>query len=434
MKITKKINPILLNIIIIVFLVGLSVSFVIYSQFKREKESSLTNQDSQTLDGQIALYTEAIKANPDYIKSYIDLSQAYLQKVLITADVSYYVKIDELMDRAEKINPDFSDIYATRASVEIGRHNFKEGEKLVEKAITLNPNNHLYYGLLGDAQIELGKYKEAVSAFQKMVDLRPDYSSYVRIAYARELYADIAGAKEFLELAIDSGSNSKHNIAFAYVELGKLNMRDNLTLASEDFNNALRFVPDYPPALEGLGKVAFFNKNNLKAEEYFLRAYEKLPIVQYATDLGDLYLKNGDTKKASQHFTLAKIALDKSTKSGINTNLEYSIFLSERDLDLEKSLELGKQAYEASPSIYAADALSWAYYKNGDINKAATYTKETLRLGEFDPTILFHQGMIALKKGDTIQAKRFLSKSFELDPNFSILHADLLKQELNNLN
>lgn len=52
-----------------------------------------------------------------------------------------------------------------------------------------------------------------------MIDLRPDYNSYIRIAYIRELYGDIAGAKNSIKLAIDAGSKHPENIAFAYVEL-----------------------------------------------------------------------------------------------------------------------------------------------------------------------------------------------------------------------
>lgn len=52
-----------------------------------------------------------------------------------------------------------------------------------------------------------------------MIDIRPDYSSYIRIAYLRELYGDIKGAKDGLALAIDAGSKNKENNAFAYTEL-----------------------------------------------------------------------------------------------------------------------------------------------------------------------------------------------------------------------
>lgn len=427
-------NPVFINIAVIFILVLGGIAFVLYPQIKSTKINENKSSDLQSLDGQIESYKKAIKANPNYIKPYLDLSQAYLQQVPITADVSYYEEILDLMNRAEKIDPKNSDIFAIRSSVEIGRHHFKQGEDLVLKAITLNPNNHLYYGLLGDSQIELGKYNEAILSFQKMADLRPDYSSYIRIAYVRELYGDIKGAKDFLELAISSGSSSTNNIAFAYTELGKLNMREDLIKSVQDFNNALKISPDYPPALEGLGKVSFFQKDTAKAEEYFLKAYEKLPIVQYATDLGDLYFKEGDTTKSKQYYKLAEISFDKSTSSGVDTDLEYSLFLSDHDLNIEQSISKAEKAYRERPYIYSADYLSWALYKNGEYAKAATYSKEAFRIGEIDPVILFHQGLIALKNNDKPLAKKYLLKSQKNNLNFSILHKDILEEALKTLN
>ena len=47
--------------------------------------------------------------------------------------------------------------------------------------------------------------------------------------------------------------------------------------------------------------------------------------------------------------------------------------------------------------------------------------------------ILFHQGLIALKDGDKISAKKYLNKSLEMNPYFSILQVDVLKEALRNL-
>ncbi len=422
-----------LNVALIVLLIGIAFGFVLISNKRSSEISRQAEAESLTsVDTQIATLTRSIKANPEVAVLYINLSQAYLQKIRDTADSSYYQKIVELMDQAEMIDPQHPEIPAIRASVEIGKHNFKKGYEYATKAIALNPQQYLNYGLLGDALIELGRYKEATEAFQKMVDIRPDYSSYIRIAYIRELYGDSEGAKQALELAIESGSSYKENVAFAYVELGKLLMREDLKKASTAFLQATALVKEYPPALEGMGKIAFFEKDYAKAEEYFQSAYTKLPIVQYAVDLGDLYTKQGNTTKAQQYFALAQIAFSASVKSGVNTDLEESLFLSDHDLDLQRALVLAERAYKDRPSIYTADHLAWALYKNGDYKKAATYSKDALRLGETDPLILFHQGMIALKNGNTAVGKKYLIQSLKINPYFSLLDTDNARVALEN--
>lgn len=431
---TRKFPWLPLSLALVLIIGALTFAFIQHrATVLSVQDGDGSSANPKSLDGQIYALNGSIKANPKEVQNYIKLSQAYLQKVRETADTAFYEKISVLMDEAEKIDPQNADIKANRASVEIGRHHFKEGSAYASQAIALNPNDHLYYGLLGDAEIELGQYKEAVAAFQKMTDLRPDYSAYIRIAYARELYGDIAGAKTALKQAISAGSTFKENNAFAYVELGKLDMRESLDKAELDFNDALRFVSEYPPALEGLGKISFFKKDNAKAEDYFNQAYTKLPIVQYAVDLGDLYAKEGDTAKAKQYYTLAQLAFQKSAKSGVATDLEESLFLSDHDLDLPVALTKAQNAYIARPSIYAADYLSWALYKNGKIDEVAKYKSDALRLGENDPLILFHQGMILLKSSDKAEGKRLLKKSLELNPYFSLLQSDVAKTQAESL-
>ncbi len=202
-------------IVTIIFLI-ISILFIFYSSSQNQKNGLSNNQVKSTnpkLDNAIFQLQSAINSNPKVTKNYFDLSNAFLQKVRETGDSTYYSKIENLLDKVEKLDPKNADVPAIRASIAIGRHHFKEAKEFAEKALTINPNREIYYGLLGDAEIELGQYQNAVDNFQKMVDIRPDFSSYSRIAYIRELYGDIPGAKVALNQAITSGSNFNENIA-----------------------------------------------------------------------------------------------------------------------------------------------------------------------------------------------------------------------------
>ncbi len=420
----------LISLILSITLGAVIVVANIWFAHNRSSAPENGNLDQTTLDGQINALTLAIEWSPENVKNYIDLGSLYLQKVRETADTSYYQKIDTLMDKAYKIDPFHPDIPAIQGNMNLGKHNFIQAKTDAEKAILLNPANHLYYGLLGDAEIELGHYQEAVEAFQKMVDIRPSYSSYIRIAYVRELYGDIKGAEEFLNLAINSGSSFKENIAFAYVELGKIHMRDNLTEGASDFNIALTILPGYAPALSGLGKIYFFKGDFLEAEKYFKQAYNAIPSAEHATNLADFYFKQGEQNMSTQYLTLAQVAYDSSRSSEVNADLEESLFLSDHDISLDRAVAMAQNTYAERKGIYVADTLSWALYKSGKTEEALRYSKEALQLGETDPLILFHQGMIAFKSGNMKTAKKYLTKSRDINPNISIINASILKQTL----
>jgi tetratricopeptide (TPR) repeat protein len=426
---TSSRSRFIIGILCIVVVLEVIVLFNNY----RLSHSALSDLDPKSLDGKIQTLEAVVKDDPETVDPYVRLSQAYMQKVRETADISYYKKIDDLMTEAEKINPNDPEIWATRANLALGRHHFPQAQIYIKKALSFNNTDDDYYGILGDSQVELGQYQEAVESFQKMMNIRPSYSSYTRVAYIRELNGDIVGAKKAFETAIISGSGFAENIAWAYVELGKLEMRSDLQKAKQHFTNALKIVENYPPANEGLGKVAFFENNLAEAENYFQKAYDALPLAAYATDLGDLYKHQGITDKANQYYTLAELAFDASKQAGTNHDLEYALFLADHDINLPVALEKAKQAYSERRSIYTADYLSWAYYKNGDINKASTYTKEALRLGLHDPVILFHQGMIAAKKGNRGNAKKYLTTALKIHPYFSIHDVKIAQEMLNSL-
>jgi tetratricopeptide (TPR) repeat protein len=419
--------------IYLIVLAGLAIFFIARHYAAKPDTNAPGSGTTTATDLQISKTENELNNNPDRISTYIQLAYLYNQKVRETADVAYYKKIAEVLNQAETINPNEPDIFAARATVELGRHNFREALLLVSKAIGLNPKRSLYYGIAADAFIEIGEYEQAQDALQAMVDLRPDSSAYARIAYIRELYGDIEGAVEAMQTAIDFGSPFPENIAWNYVELGKLYARHDARLAEQAFQTALGAVPNFAPALQGLGKLAFFAGDQEKAKQLFQQAFDVLPIAQYAADVGDVYASQGDTVKASQQYALANIAFDTSASSGINTDLEIAGFLADHDLDLATALSKAQAAYAVRPGIYAANTLAWAYYKNNDLINAEKYSKEALRLGEHDPLIVYHAGMIALKKGDQPLAKKYFETSLSLYPNFSIKHSGEVREMLKSL-
>lgn len=376
--------------------------------------------ESTQTDLLIQKFESQVSNNPKHLSSYFLLADVYLQKVRETADASYYTKIEKLLATAKKLDSNHPESYAIAAKVDYGRHHFTSGLENARKAHVLSPQKSAYLGLIADAQIELGQYEEAVETIQQMVDMRPDYSSYTRVAYIRELYGDIAGAKEAYLQAISAGSSFPENIAWSYVELGKLTMRDDLNQADTYFHKALRLIKNYSPALEGLGKIAFFQKDLSGAQRCFEQAFSQLSIGQYAIDLGDTYAALGDMAKAKQQYMLAQIAFQTSEKNGVNTDLEKALFLTDHDMDLQEALHKAQAAYKSRPSIYAADVLAWALYKNKRYTDAEKYIQEALRLGEHDSLILFHAGMIAKANNEKGEAKRFLKKALDLHPHFSL--------------
>ncbi len=85
--------------------------------------ASVAGTDSST-DRLIAGFQRRLKDNPEDFSSYVNLANAYLQKVRETGDPSLYAKADDLLDRAEKIEPQNPELFATRGILALARHDF----------------------------------------------------------------------------------------------------------------------------------------------------------------------------------------------------------------------------------------------------------------------------------------------------------------------
>lgn len=375
-----------------------------------------------------------LKLAPENIQVLLNLGTYYLQKVRETADTSYYTKIDDYAKKVLSLDPTMADALSIRAAVAAGRHHFTEALDLSSQAVKLSPKSPSHYSILADAQIELGMYKEAEQTLQIMVDIRPDFISYSRIAYFRELNNDVAGAIDVMQKALRAGASFKENLAWADVELGKLYFLNDPKAATDYFNQSLNYFPDFAPAYKWLGRSAFAQGDNQKALENVQKAFSILPIAEYAVDLSDLYKSTENLSEAKKYQTIVEATYQQYEKNGVDVDLEYSLFLSDHDLDPARALEKAKKAYEGRKGVYGADALAWAFYKNKMYEEATSYSEKALQLSTPEAAFYFHAGMIAKARGDKARAKVLLQKALGVNQNFSFIYtADYIKNEMKDL-
>jgi hypothetical protein len=83
----------------------------------------------------------------------------------------------------------------------------------------------------------------------------------------------------------------------------------------------------------------------------------------------------------------------------------------------------GKRAWRLTPSVRAADAYSWALSAAGLDRAALRFSHRAMQLGSFDPTFLYHAGIVSLRAGERGRARALLSRLLERSPRFSPLHA-----------
>lgn len=367
----------------------------------------------------IAALEAAVATDSENGDALLELGVALLQRVRETADPSIYPRAQEAFDRAHAVGPDDPLPLIGLGTLALARHEFADALELGREALALGTGLPTAQGVVVDALVELGRYDEAVAAAQKMVDLRPDLASYARVSYIRELYGDLPGALDAMRRAVQAGGVASENNAYVIVLYGNLAvLSGHPDEAAQAYAAALQAYPNFPAALAGQGRLAAAAGDLSTAIARFGRAADIVPLPEYVIALGEAREASGDAKGAADSYALARVETALFKANGVVVDLELALFEADHG-DPAAALELAKAAYAERPTIKAADALAWAFLKNGRTGEARERSAEALRLGTRDPILLYHAGAIAAAAGDTKTAMRDLKAALRLDPGFS---------------
>ncbi len=352
---------------------------------------------SMKTDDRIAMYSLMAKTKPDDPHYRVLLAGAYVQKTRETTDYSYLDRAAAILNAV--LSDDRTNYEAQRLLVEtqLEKHEFEKAAESSRRLIHIAPADPWNWGTLGDAYTEIGDYNQAAEAYQKMVSLRPDLASYNRAAHFHFLYNDVPGAIEIMKKAVDAGSSSPENVAWCLVDLGNIYFKTGqLKLAGAAFQAAQRTFRGYHPAYAGVARVLAANGDAAGAIANFKQAQAITPLPDYAAALYDLYRQTGQADLAQQQMSLLDAIDQVSRATGETANRNLVLAFADRDVKLDRALELARGELQFRRDIYSYDALAWALYKNHRYAEAQEYMQKALFLKTPEP--LFRQHAEAISK------------------------------------
>ena len=428
-------------VLLFIFFVG-AAGFVVMKFKKAEKKNETAVYQLQPRTGEQAKSEEwaatkktaakliaAITANPEDKKSLIALANLYVMESRATGNYTYYdMAAMKLINDVLKLEPENFEALTLKALVQLSQHHFADGLATAETARKINPYNAFVFGILVDANVEMGRYDSAVAAAERMMSIRPDLRSYARASYLREIYGDYPGAIEAMKMAVDAGAAGDESTEWSRVQLAHLyeNMGD-LKNASMQYTVAVNNRPGYPYPLAGLAKVALAQKDYAKAIDFYLQADSIVNNYTFKEGLAEAYKMAGRGEEAK---ALMEAAIAEMTRNAQAAQTDESIgHYSDKELadvygrvgNYDKQLEHALAEYNRRPdNIDVNETLAWAYYNKGDASKALQYIKVALKTNSQNPALLNHAGLIFLKAGNKIQAKKYLQDGLKNNPNILV--------------
>jgi tetratricopeptide (TPR) repeat protein len=377
----------------------------------------------------MAQASRLIEKNPKNFEAYNALALALSRRARETSNVIFYAQAVETLKKSLEISPGNFDGERIHVWLLLGQHEFAAAREEARKLNKKMPDDVMIYGFLTDANIELGNYKEAEDSAQLMLDLRPgNLPGLTRAAYLRELFGDLDGSIELMNMAYQSTPPGEaEDRAWILSQIGHLQlMSGKITEADNTLQEALAIFPGYHYALGNLAKVRIEQKRYEDAVSILQRRYDAAQHAENLYDLAEALELAGHRAQARKAFAEFETKSQLESVRADNSNRELIFYYADHAHQPAKALEVTQAEYARRHDVFTLDAYAWALHVNGRDTEARTQIAAALAVGIHDAKMLRHAGEIALSAGDRAAAERYLRDSTKMNAPGSSQARELL--------
>jgi tetratricopeptide (TPR) repeat protein len=383
-----------------------------FSQTPNSSDDKLTPAERSIVQA-----NRLIEKNPKDFEAYNALALALSRRARETSNVNYYAQAEEALQKSFAISPNNFDGARTQVWLLLGKHEFAAALAEARKLNQRMPDDVMTYGFLTDANVELGNYKDAEAAAQMMLDLRPgNLPALTRAAYLRELFGDIDGALELMNMALQSTAPSEmEDAAWILSQMAHLELAiGNTARAEKNLQQALTLFPGYHYALGNLAKVRIQQKRYDEAVQLLQQRYQAASHAENLFDLAEALQLAGrgeDAKKAFAEFERKSLL---ETNRADNSNRELIFYYADFSHQPLKALEVAQREFGWRHDVFTLDSYAWALHVNAQDRQARQQIEEALAVGVRDAKLIRHAGEIALAEGDRAAAEKYLQQAADL--------------------
>ncbi len=359
-----------------------------------------------------------IEKTPKDFEAYNALALALSRHARETSDISFYAQAEEALQKSFAISPDNFDGQRIHVWLLLGKHEFAAALDAAKKLNQKTPDDVMLYGFLTDANVELGNYKDAEAAAQWMLDLKPgNMPGLTRAAYLRELFGDIDGSLDLMNMAYQSTSPGEvEDGAWIVTQMAHLKLATGKIDEAEKLSQqALAMFPGYHYALGNLAKVRIQQKRYNEAVELLKQRYQAAAHAENLFDLAEALQLAGRTEEAKKAFAEFEQKSLLETNRGDNSNRELIFYYTNYANEPAKALQVAQREYARRHDVYTLDAYAWALHVSGQNAEARRQIETALAVGIRDAKLFHHAGEIVLSLGDRASAEHYLRQSAELN-------------------
>jgi tetratricopeptide (TPR) repeat protein len=270
-------------------------------------------------------------------------------------------------------------------------------------------------GGLSTARDDLSR---AVSGLEQRLGEHPSdtAAAYARVSYAKELQGDLNGALHLMRRATDAiSAHDPEGQAWHQVQVGDLLFaQGKISAARREYDHAAFIFPDHPMAAAGLARVMAVEQNFAGALAIYEDLMAKGQLPHLAARAGDMHARLGHETDAAKMYALAENGWRFDTPEPA----ALVGFLATHDRAILDAVSLGERAAATRQDVMTMDALAWAYFRAGRMDDALKASKQALRTGTRERSILYHAAAIHRAAGDMASARMLIAQAVDGHPEF----------------
>lgn len=246
-------------------------------------------------------------------------AHAYYALAIQAIDKQEYFEATNLLDKAIKLNPNYTDAYYELAYVKNETGNYSDAIEPLKKIIEIDNTFAQAYNELGYSYLKLEQFQDAIPIYSKYLEFKPKlYSANYNLAYCLYKVKEYDESKKYFSIAIE---NNEKNSQYPYYYRGLCNYKlKKYSDAKPDFQKTVEIDETNEDAMYYLGWIANEMGEFSQAVEIFSKAIVLKEDIDTYYELGVAFEMLEKYKEAVNVLIKAKELLNSDIVQGINSS------------------------------------------------------------------------------------------------------------------
>lgn len=365
---------------------------------------------------EVAQLEQRVATDPDDGVAWQQLAPYYLDRAAGSGDRELVEQARHAVDEAIRLRPDDLATYLAHGSLLLTLHQFAAAHDVGTAARAAHPDSPDALAILVDASIELGRYEEAEAHLLDLLERRPDAAALARVSYLRELNGDLDGARVAMAQAETAAVGDLSETATIATLVGDLALAAGVPAeALAAYERAERAEPGGSLTALGTARALFALDRAGEAISILETSIAGFPEPALMTVLGEIYEATGRSTEATDLYARTAALIERHGAAGEDNTLEAARFHADHG-DPNEAVRFARMAFEARPTVFAADALAWSLTRAGRSEEALAYLEHAGLLGTDAADLHVHAAAAYASAGLTEPARASLTEAFRLTP------------------